>query len=153
MSRQGVGQQGPSVSRQARVTEELCRDRLYNVICCDRGISIVTNFSRTLVATEFSLSRQGVGLDGLGARDSPMCARDSERYARDKPVTVHCVVHCLDHCSWTLYMGTVKEKKKYKNDHWELGRHIYIYIYIYIYIIFNHLTTQIVQITCHVGSD
>ena len=49
----------------------LCRDRLYNVFCCDGEISITIDFSRTSVATEFSLSRQS--LHGPMSRQSFMC--------------------------------------------------------------------------------
>ena len=73
----------------------LCSDRLYNVCCHDREIFVVTDFSRTPVVTEFSLSQQSLhspmsrqsfmcrdrawGWEGRGvrSRDREQCEHDS----------------------------------------------------------------------------
>ena len=126
------------------MTEESYRDRLHNLFCHDREISITIDFSRVPVATEVSLSRQSlpvrcrnialwcrdkVGLpgrccDGARATVHVVCAH----YAHDRPYdSAQCctlfgspfmdTVH--EHCSWMLF----KKKKEYKNDPRDLRHH------------------------------
>ena len=114
--------QGKDYGRQLHI---VCGVILLMILQLAGAITVVTDFSRTLVVIEFSLSRQSFmcrdrawGWEGQGAR-SRQCTM-SMHCACDRLTTVHRVVHCLStvhgHCSWALL-------KKYKNDPRELGHH------------------------------